>query len=744
MMKKMIMNKNITQTHIIRRSNIMKSLFGNALANRGLLALLITTFITVTALGQNLAITGSPTLAGSGTYVVKGNITNTAAVTISPTVTMSGTAAQTVGTTGAITFGTLNVNTTAGGTTLNVAANASALSVAAACSLIVGSNTLTLSGTSTLNSTGVLSTVSGSTVVFNQTGTTQAVLASSYAGALTLSGTSAKTLGGDVTVAGTFSHTGGNLTIGNNLTISSASPSFAIITNVATGKTLTLSGTGSKSIATVTDITGTGSIANTGTAGLLTIGTLTNNSSTANGIVGGAGGVTFTNAATNSGIITGGAGALTFSNTLAMSGGTLTAGAGDITFSGAVTQTAGSIASSALANLVKFSSSYSNSGGGTLDLTSTGAAEFDGTVTAGTFNLASGSTVTYGGASQAIADMGYAGNLTLSGGTKTWTLGAARTIGGTLTLGSSSATAVTSAGYNLNVTGNVSLASNLTVSGTGALAFAQATSAVSGTGYEIVGNVTRTHTFTASTAYTFNNASMTVTPTTVGTLSSLTVQSNPSTAPTNYVAGNSVDRKYYVSYTGSGFTATMQLAFLATEYTGSLTAKLKDFNGGIAKANKISGTYTYAAASNGFSTLSLPGITASSFTSGNEIDIDDRYNTFNSIATANWNVASTWDATAIPSATDDIVITGGYTVTVPDAITANALSVTINGAAANTLVVGGGASGILNVGTGGLTNGSSGNTSGVLTVSAGANLNFSSGSLSTFGAITNNGTITVQ
>ncbi|HVN48567.1 MAG TPA: hypothetical protein VMU30_07050, partial [Bacteroidota bacterium] len=101
-------------------------------------------------------------------------------------------------------------------------------------------------------------------------------------------------------------------------------------------------------------------------------------------------------------------------------------------------------------------------------------------------------------------------------------------------------------------------------------------------------------------------------------------------------------------------------------------------------------------------------------------------------------------ANAIPSSTDDIVITGAHTVTVPDGVTANALSVTIDGSAANTLVVGGGASGILNVGSGGLSNGSSGNTSGVLTVNIGANISFSSGSLTTYGNITNNGTITVQ
>lgn len=724
----------------------MKSLLRNTFAGRGIYALLIIALAANFAFGQGFAINGSPTLNGSGTYSIKGNITNTAPVTFTGTVavTMSGAAAQTLGSAGngAITIPTLNINTTSNTTTAAVSTSVgTALTVATGSTYDIGATTLTLGGTSTLTGTGALNvSTAGSTVVYNG-GSAQTILGLTYAGAVTLSGAGAKNLAGAASVAGTFTHSGGALTVDQNLTVSSATPSFAAIANVATTKALTLSGTGAKSITTVTNITGSGLIANTGATGLLTIGTLTDNTSTSNGITGGAAGVTFTSGATNHGIITGAGGAITFSSTLAQAGGTITAGAGGVTFTGGVTQTAGSLASAALANLLKFSGSYSNVGGGSLDLTSTGAAEFDGTVTAGTFNLASGSTVTYSGAAQAIADIGYGGNLIFTGGTKTWTLGAARTIGGNLTLNSGSA-ATLSGAFALNVTGNVSLSSNLTVAGS--VAFAQASSAVSGTGFEIVGNVTRTHTFVASTAYTFNNAAMTVTPTTVGTLSSLTVQSNPSTSPTGYNAGNSVNRQYHVSYTGGTFTATMQLAYLAAEYSGSLANKLKDFNGSIAKTNKISGTYTAGGPTSGFMYVSLPGITTASFASGNEIGIDDRYNIFNSIATAVWNAGTTWDAGTIPTATDDAVITGTHTVTVADAATANALSVTIDGSAANTLVVGGGASGILNVGAGGLTNGSSGNTSGVLTVSTGANVNITGSNLATFGTITNNGTVTVN
>lgn len=738
--------KNISQTHIIQRNNIMKSLLRNTVAGRSFYALLIMAMAAVTAFGQHLAITGAPTLNGSGTYNIKGNITNTTPVTFTGTVTvtLSGTAAQTIGTAGngLITFNTLNANTTGATptTTMNVAVDVNTgLSVLAGSTFVVGANQLNLSGTSTLNGTGTLSTVAGSTVVYDQAGGGQAILGGfTYNGALTLSGTSTKTLGGDVTAAGAFSHSGGNLTLNNNLTISSATPSFATITDVATGKTLTLSGTGAKTIATVTTTTGTGAISNTGATGLLTIGTLTGSNGS---ISGGAGGVTFTNAATNAGTITGGAGLITFSNTLGHGTGTITAGAGGITFANTVTFASGTITAGTGTQLT-FSGNVANSGTAALTLTGTGNASFAGSLNTTGLAFAAGSTVTYNSAvaGQAIADVAY-GNLTLSNATKVWTLGAGRTISGNLTLNASSATAVTSAGFNLNVSGNVVLGSNLTVSGTGALAFANAASTVSGAGFDIIGSVARTHVFVAATPYTFNNATMIVTPTVIGTLSSLTVQSNPSTNPSGYLLGNSVNRQYHVSYAGAGFTATMQLAYLAAEYTGSLPGKLKDFNGSIAKVNKIAGTYTPGGPTNGFMYVSLPGITTASFASGNEIDIDDRYNIFNSIANTNWDVGTTWDAGTVPGASDDVNITGTHTVTIPNALTANALSVTIDGTTANTLTVGGGASGILNVGVGGLANNA---TLGVLTVSAGANVNITGGTLTAAGNITNNGTVTVQ
>lgn len=723
----------------------MKSLLGNTFASRSMYALLIITLVTITAFGQNLVVgNSSATFSGAGTYSVKGNITNggvASATTINGTVTMSGAAAQTIGTAtnGPLTFGTLNVNTTSNTTTAAVSTTVgTALSVGNGTTYDIGATTLTLNGTSSLNASGVLNVSNGSsTVVYSQTGANQTVLGLSYNGALTLSGTSTKNLANAASAAGAFSHSGGALTVDQNLTISSATPSFATVATVAASKTLTLSGTGAKGITTLTTTNATGTIANTGASGLLTIGTLSDNLGS---ITGGPGGLTFTSPATNHGTITGAAGIVTFSNTLAMSGGTITAGAGTAVFSGAVTQTAGSIASAALANLLKFSGSYSNAGGGTLDLTATGAAEFDNTVTAGTFNLAGGSTVTYGGAAQAIADMGYAGNMILTGGTKTWTLGAVRTIGGNLTLQSSSATTLSGANA-LNVTGNVALSSNLTVAN--AVVFANTTSAVSGTG-EIIGTVTRTHSLGAA-AYTFNDASTTVQATaTPANLTNFSLTVTPSSNPAGYSAGHSINRKIVQSYANTGaFTVDIKLAYLSGEIGGANESRLRDFQNGISKADVLTtGTYTRVAAGAGFGTIDLPGIASTNITSGQELALDDRFYTFNSFSAVHttWNDAASWDQGVVPTQYDDVVIANTFPITVPDAITASALSVTINPTTTG-LTVGGGTSGVLNVGTGGLTNNSAGTG---LTVNASAQVSIVGGSLTNNGAVTNNGTITVQ
>jgi fibronectin-binding autotransporter adhesin len=478
---------------------------------------------------------------------------------------------------------------------------------------------------------------------------------------------------------------------------------------------LTLSG-GTKTLNAATATT-VGVVFDASAAGLLTI--------SGGGLTLGTTG-TFATAAISSGTITGGTGLATFNGLLTKTGtSNLTSGSGNLSLLAGLTNTAGNITLAA-------GQSMSISGG-----------QF--AYTAGTLTFPATSTVTYGASATTIVDAAY-GNLTLNTDPKTWNLAAARTISGILTLGSGGT--VVSGAFDLNVTGNISLASNLTKNGANAVVFANAASAVSGSGFDIVGSVTRTHTFTALQSYTFNNASMIVTPTAITNLTSFTINSLPSTAPTDYSAANSVNRKYISSYVGTGFTATVQLAYLATEFSGTV-AKLKDFQNGIAKAKKLGGSYTRSSA-NGFAYVSLPGLTNSILNSGQELALDDRYNIFTSASATNiaWNVGATWDMGSIPTSADDVDIAPLYAVTIPASYNALANSVTIEEGSASgkggltltagtvplptTLVVSTGGAFLNNntLGTG-------------LNVGINASVTITGGNLTTTGSITNNGTINV-
>ena len=724
----------------------MKPPTRNRSRRRGSTTLLFLVLGVTLALGQNLVIQSGATFAGAGQYTIKGNITNSsvaAAKTISGTVNLAGTSAQGIGTAtnGDINFATLkataiSVKTFAVNSTVSAAIDVTSGSTTA---FNIGAKKLTLQGTIANNggaTTPYVFNTGGAEVVYAGTAaSTQSIWMGAY-DKLTLTGgagvPTAFNLQGAVTVANTFAHSGTQpLAVNNNLTLS-AGYTFATVSSIAASMTLTLGTTGS--IAAVTDIIATGSMVNG--SGALTVTALTDNHGTITAAANG-GAMTFTNAAVNNGTITGGAGLVTFSNTLAQNGGTITAGSGTMLFNGVVTQTGGSFASSALANLLDFNANVANSAG-TIILTGTGAAQFAGTVNATGLSFATGTTVTYNGstAGQAIADVNY-GNLTLKTSTKAWTLGAARTISNNLDVQASSGTTV-GGSFDLNVSGNISLASNLTKSAN-AVVFANAASAVSGAG-EIVGSVTRTHTFAASTDYTFNNASTLVNASVPGGLTSFTLKSEPGQNPTGYSLGHTVNRKFTHSYTKTAtFTADVRLAYVSGEVGGAAEARLRDFQGGIVKANKLTGTYTRQAAGGGFGYVKLAALTDAILTSGSELALDDRFNAFTSIASAAWNVNTTWDENVVPAASDEVIIANNFPVSIPDAYAASALSVTIN-ATSTGLTVGGGTSGSLGVGTGGLVNN---NTGTGLTVANGASVTITGADLTNNGAITNNGTITV-
>jgi hypothetical protein len=273
-------------------------------------------------------------------------------------------------------------------------------------------------------------------------------------------------------------------------------------------------------------------------------------------------------------------------------------------------------------------------------------------------NVYTGSTINYnsGAAGQTIADVSY-GNLTFSNNTKAWALTAPRTITGDLTLAAGSATTVSGA-FDLNVTGNISLASNLTKSAN-ALVFANAGSTVTGALNEIIGTVTRTHVFAAATPYQFNNQDTKVALSVPPVAQSFSMTVSPGVNPSGYVVNHSVNRKFVPTFTSLGTgTADVQLAYLSGEI-GTLTeSKLKEFHNGISSANKMApGTgYTRAAVGANFGWVKLSGITTA-FASTQELALDDQFNQF--IATlvgGDWNTGATWDVGTVPAASDNAEI----------------------------------------------------------------------------------------
>lgn len=351
-----------------KRSNVINTskLFFRGLAPKffisGVVALFTVALMAGMAFGQNLVIGVDASFSGAGTYNVKGNITNAGVATaksISGTVQLNGTL-QDIGTAtnGALTFGTLNaLGTDTKTMKVNVTVS-TALTVnnGAGKFLDVAALTLNIGGTSTLTS-GSLNVSNASSVVnYTQTGGSQVALGLTYAGTLGMSGTSTKTLSAAAS-AGTLTHTDGGLTVDQDLTVTGTSTSsIGTLTNVSGTKTLLKNNTGTLTIATLS--------ANAGTINL-----------TAAGIINFIGAVT--------------------------SGGTIQASAGTLDFDATVTNTSG-----------------------TLTLTSSAAANFGGSfasqAAAGTLSFGGTSTVTYdGGSAQNAAGASYV-NLNMSGaGVKT-------------------------------------------------------------------------------------------------------------------------------------------------------------------------------------------------------------------------------------------------------------------------------------------------------------------------------------
>ncbi|MGA3286933.1 MAG: hypothetical protein ABSD46_05885 [Bacteroidota bacterium] len=348
-------------------------------------------------------------------------------------------------------------------------------------------------------------------------------------------------------------------------------------------------------------------------------------------------------------------------------------------------------------------------------------------------NVYSGSTINYnsGAALQTIADVSYA-NLTFSNNTKAWTLGADRTITGNLTLNAGTATTVGGA-HDLYVTGDISLASNLTKS-TNAVVFANAGSTVTGALSDIIGTVTRTHAFVAATAYQFNNQDTKVALSAPPGAQDFSMTVTPGGIPAGNSAGHSVQRKFVPAFTSLGTgTADVQLAYLSGELGGATEGKLKEFNNGISSTHKmVGGTYVRQAVGGSFGYVKLPAVTTV-FVSTQELALDDRFSQFTTtLASSDWNIPGTWLEGSVPTATDDAVIhTTGVTLNVAGHV--------------NNLVIEAGKDLTLGLATSALTVDGGLTNNGGLTLVGSSNLTVT-GTFTNAGTatLTNAGTITVQ
>ena len=260
---------------------------------------------------------------------------------------------------------------------------------------------------------------------------------------------------------------------------------------------------------------------------------------------------------------------------------------------------------------------------------------------------------------------------------------------------------------------------------------------------EVTGNM-KWEAFSAQ-SYTFKNASSLVSFSSADGARTFQLKVQPAINPSGYQLATSVNRKINATYAGwSTGTADIQLAYQNAEVDGSLVqTKLKEFHTTVVSTNKLGGSTTITRLPSGagsFGYVKQTNLASATFASGDELVLDTRFSAFISILAQNWNLPGTWDVGAVPSGLDDVEI--NTKVTVPDGVAAVASSVLIDEGTAKGLTVGGGTTGTLSVGTGGILNNNSAGDG--LTVAPGANVTITSGIMNNNGAITNAGTIRVQ
>jgi hypothetical protein len=383
---------NNSQTLKERSTVMFKSLFYS------LVALVVLTGLTFS---QNLVIQAGSSFSGNGVYNIKGDITNAEAKTISGTVNLTGTGAQSIGTTGnALTFHHFNPQGS-GTKTQNVTVTAeSSFTISGTANYDINGQTLNLDGSATRVSGTLTANGASSTTNYRKSSGSQTIIDATYTN-LNLSNGALKSLQGDVTAA-TMTHTGGNLNVNNNLSITGAA-TLAIIDSVYASKVLSF-GSSASSVDSVS----------------LNLGRIN----------GGSGSLAFTNGVNNSGKIVGSSGNMSFNGILNNLADSVKGGSGGITFNGNINNNATIYAEGT--DSLDFNGNVANNATGLIRLANTGRASFSGTFTstAGTINLDATSNWYYDGGNQTVSGgLATYGNLYMTG-----TPGSTKTVAGNITV----------------------------------------------------------------------------------------------------------------------------------------------------------------------------------------------------------------------------------------------------------------------------------------------------------------------
>jgi hypothetical protein len=327
------------------------------------------------------------------------------------------------------------------------------------------------------------------------------------------------------------------------------------------------------------------------------------------------------------------------------------------------------------------------------------------------FQTATGGTKTAGGALTINGDLTIGSGSTLSASTYTHTLYGNWVNSGAFTAGTSTVTftgsadaAITGATTFNQVTLNKSASTNIvTLNNNISVATINMTSGEihtgsnsvtitttrTGSGY-IYGTITRTHTFSAATSYAFESAYNTITFSTVGTVSSVTVNV-VLVAPADFPFGGSTNRQYTHSVTGGGYTATVRLHYLPSGLNGNNAATMTLWRY-VTSQWKSQGKSANDAVNNW---VELNGIT--DITSRWCLSDDDNVVHWNGKVSSDWGTANNWSAlqgspSGPPAATDVVVL--GDTIlnnqpTIAAAVTVKALKFASTVAATLTLGSGG-------------------------------------------------------